>query len=87
MRTSARRSSLLSPAWISPIRPLQRYLANRRTVHALAALDDRQLADIGLTRLDVEWADTLSASSDIASELDRTVRRRVRPAPGEDVSW
>ena len=41
----------------------------------------------GLTRLDVEWADTLPASSDIASELDRTVRRRVRPASGEDVSW
>jgi uncharacterized protein YjiS (DUF1127 family) len=84
MRTAVRRSPLPVPAWINPLGPLRRFIANRRTVHALAALDDRQLADIGLSRLDVDWADTLPPTLDIAAELDRTVRRRGRPGRRED---
>jgi uncharacterized protein YjiS (DUF1127 family) len=84
MRIVARTHSLPTAGWFSPLSPIRRYIANRRTVHALAALDDRQLADIGLTRLDVAWADTLPASSDIAGELDRVMRRNGRMSRRED---
>lgn len=30
--------------------------SNRRTVHRLAALDDRYLRDIGVSRSDIHWA-------------------------------
>jgi uncharacterized protein YjiS (DUF1127 family) len=83
MRDAAR--FLPIAGWFNPLLPLKRYIANRRTVHVLATLDDRQLADIGLTRLDIEWADTLPASSDLAGELDRVVRRYGRLARREDV--
>jgi uncharacterized protein YjiS (DUF1127 family) len=76
MRPTSSVRSAAAFAWPDPLRLVRRALANRRTVKALNALDDRQLADIGLSRLDVEWASGLPLSSDPASELERHVRRR-----------
>jgi uncharacterized protein YjiS (DUF1127 family) len=81
---AARRSPLSVPAWISPLALLRRFIANRRTVHALAGLDDDRLADIGLTRLDVDWACTVPPTLEVAAELDRSVRRRGRTGRRED---
>jgi uncharacterized protein YjiS (DUF1127 family) len=59
-RPAAEASAIRSaPAW--PARVMKRLIGwiamerrNRRDIHRLAALDERQLADIGLCRLDVE---------------------------------
>ncbi|MFO1089119.1 MAG: DUF1127 domain-containing protein [Hyphomicrobiales bacterium] len=74
-----------TPSFVSPVQLLKRFFANRRTVRALGNLDDRQLADIGLSRLDVEWASLLPVASDAAAELDSLVRqtRRIRREPHE----
>lgn len=87
MRPISHTRSASALAWPDPLRFVRQIFANRRTVGALSALDDRQLADIGLSRLDVEWASGLPITADPASELERHVRRRHdlrRLREGED---
>ncbi len=48
MRPISHTRSASALAWPDPLRFVRQIFANRRTVGALSALDDRQLADIGL---------------------------------------
>ena len=52
-----------------------RSLVNRRSVARLSEFDDRMLADIGLSRQDVDWALHLPFSADPSRELEARRRR------------
>ena len=69
-----------------PFRRLVRALKNRRDAHRLAGLDDRMLADIGLTRSDLHdayaeplWHDPTDVLAQRAAERRRSRRKTVRP--------
>jgi uncharacterized protein YjiS (DUF1127 family) len=53
-----------------------RHWNDRRTVHALSELDDYLLADIGLTRPDLDWALHQPSSGLPSEELTRLARER-----------
>jgi uncharacterized protein YjiS (DUF1127 family) len=56
-----------------------RHWNDRRTVHAMSQLDDHLLADIGLTRADLDWALHQPSSGLPSEELTRlAAERRVR---------
>ena len=55
-----------------------RNLVRRHRIARLEALDDEMLADIGLTRSDLQWARHLNLSHNPLQELDRTARQRSR---------
>lgn len=50
--------------------------ANRRAIHRLAALDDRYLKDIGVSRADVHWALSHPWRVDPSAALASRVERR-----------
>ena len=50
----------------------------RETMHALCRLDDHELRDIGLTRLDLQAASALPLDADPSALLRGTVERRRR---------
>ena len=53
-----------------------RHWSDRRTVHAMSELDDHLLADIGLTRADLDWALHQPGSGLPSEELARVARER-----------
>ena len=55
----------------NPVGFVSRWLSARRMVQAIAELDDHLLADIGLTRDDVRWAQDHRFSLNAAHELER----------------
>jgi uncharacterized protein YjiS (DUF1127 family) len=56
-----------------------RHWSDRRMVHAMAQLDDHLLADIGLTRSDLDWALHQPSSGRPSEELTRlAAERRAR---------
>ncbi|MDL2402805.1 DUF1127 domain-containing protein [Rhizobium mayense] len=56
-----------------------RVIRNRREINYLSELNDYQLMDIGLTRLDVESAlNTSTFFEDPSSHLTNSARRRTR---------
>jgi uncharacterized protein YjiS (DUF1127 family) len=73
---------------------LARALKNRRAANALAGLDDRMLADIGITRSDLRdayaeplWHDPTDVLVGRAAER-RTSRRSVHPLSGDpEPAW
>jgi uncharacterized protein YjiS (DUF1127 family) len=50
--------------------------SDRRMVHAIAQLDDHLLADIGLTRSDLDWALHQPSSGRPSAELARVAAER-----------
>jgi uncharacterized protein YjiS (DUF1127 family) len=70
-----------------PFRRLVRALKNRRDAHRLASLDDRMLADIGLTRGDLQdayaeplWQDPTDVLAERVAER-RGSRRKAAACP------
>jgi uncharacterized protein YjiS (DUF1127 family) len=53
----------------------------RREVVELAGLDDFMLADIGVSRADVEWAAHLPLTTDATEALEEKITLRQRHAP------
>jgi uncharacterized protein YjiS (DUF1127 family) len=53
----------------------------RREVAHLSAFDDFMLADIGVSRADVEWASHLPLTTDATEALEEKVTLRQRHAP------
>ena len=68
---------------VARIRQVANILKNRRDAMALAGLDDRMLADIGLTRGDVRDAFSEPAWSDPTAILVSRVNERRRSRRGE----
>ena len=63
----------------SLFRRAMRHWSDRRTVTAMSALDDYLLADIGLTRSDLDWALHQHSSALPSEELTRrALERRER---------
>jgi uncharacterized protein YjiS (DUF1127 family) len=60
----------------SLVRRALQHWSERRTVHALSELDDHLLADIGLTRSDLDWALHQPSSGLPSEELTRLARER-----------
>jgi uncharacterized protein YjiS (DUF1127 family) len=59
----------------------------RRAISQLAGFDDFMLADIGLSRADVEWAAHLPLTTDATSALeDRALHQRHAPEKGAVLS-
>jgi uncharacterized protein YjiS (DUF1127 family) len=61
---------------ISFISRVMRHWNDRRTVHAISQLDDHLLADIGLTRADLDWALHQTSSRLPSEELTRRAAER-----------
>ena len=59
----------------------------RRDVAKLETFDDHMLADIGLTRGDVEWASHLPLSSNAILALEGRSRRRGDLEPARRAGW
>jgi uncharacterized protein YjiS (DUF1127 family) len=59
----------------------------RRELSRLAAFDDFMLADIGLSRADVEWASRLPLSRDATEALESRAMLRQRHAPVKRAGW
>jgi uncharacterized protein YjiS (DUF1127 family) len=59
----------------------------RREVARLAGLDDFMLADIGVSRADVEWAAQLPLTADATEALEEKVTLRQRHAPAKRAGW
>ena len=57
---------------------LLRHWQARRSVKHLASLDDYVLADIGLKRSDVEWAERVPLTRNAVLALEERVRRQRR---------
>jgi uncharacterized protein YjiS (DUF1127 family) len=60
----------------SLLRRAMHHWNDRRTVTALSELDDYLLADIGLTRSDLDWALHQTSATLPSEELGRLVRER-----------
>lgn len=73
----------------APLLALLRHLAgwpgrvaeSRRTMRLLAAMNDHELADIGLTRQDLRDASSVAPGDDPTMLLSLRVRERMRRAP------
>jgi uncharacterized protein YjiS (DUF1127 family) len=59
----------------------------RREVSELVGLDDFMLADIGVTRADVEWAAKLPLTTDATEALEEKLTLRQRHAPVRRAGW
>ncbi|MGE0006134.1 MAG: DUF1127 domain-containing protein [Parvibaculaceae bacterium] len=59
----------------------------RRSVAQLAGFDDFMLADIGLSRADVEWAAHLPLTHDATQALDEKVTMRLRHPAANRAGW
>jgi uncharacterized protein YjiS (DUF1127 family) len=59
----------------------------RREVAQLAGFDDFMLADIGVTRADVEWAAHLPLTTDATEALEEKLTLRQRHAPAKRAGW
>lgn len=59
----------------------------RREVNQLAGFDDFMLADIGISRADVEWASHLPLTTDATEALEEKVIRRHRHSPATRPGW
>ncbi len=59
----------------------------RREVSQLAGFDDFMLADIGVSRADVEWAAKLPLTTDPTEALEGRVTVRQRHAPVRRPGW
>jgi uncharacterized protein YjiS (DUF1127 family) len=60
---------------------------SRREVNQLAEFDDFMLADIGVSRADVDWAAHLPLSTDATEELERRTASRQRQAALRRPGW
>jgi uncharacterized protein YjiS (DUF1127 family) len=85
VRTSPSVFASAVAALVTGLRAIARALKNRRDAAMLAGMDDRMLADIGLTRSDLRdayaeplWRDPTDRLADRVSE-----RRRYRPRRGD----
>jgi uncharacterized protein YjiS (DUF1127 family) len=58
-----------------------------REVSQLAGLDDFMLADIGVSRGDVEWAAHLPLTTDATVALEEKLTLRQRHAPTRRAGW
>lgn len=65
-------------AVLSGLRRLHRRMKNRRAIEGLVALDRAQLADLGLTRADVEAVLALPLSADPSVRLSERLAERRR---------
>ena len=91
---AARRLAAASVSSARQLVRLARALKNRRAATALAGLDDRMLADIGLTRSDLRdayaeplWHDPTNVLVGRAAER-RTSRRSAHPLSGDpEPAW
>jgi uncharacterized protein YjiS (DUF1127 family) len=54
------------------------YWRSRSSLHQLQQLDDRMLADIGITRDDLTWAEYLPSSRNPISELARCRQGNIK---------
>ena len=77
---SQSRSRDAAGAWPWLGRLLRNWQA-RRTIQRLASCDDYMLADIGVQRLDVEWAAGLPLTVNAALALEERSFRRQRMQP------
>jgi uncharacterized protein YjiS (DUF1127 family) len=59
----------------------------RREVNQLAAFDDFMLADIGVSRADVEWATRLPITTDPTQALEHRTTLRQRHEPARRPGW
>lgn len=59
----------------------------RREVSELAGLDDFMLADIGISRADVEWAAHLPLTTDATEALEDKIMVRQRHADVKRAGW
>jgi uncharacterized protein YjiS (DUF1127 family) len=59
----------------------------RRNIARLEAFDDHMLADIGLTRGEVEWASHLPLSSNATFALEGRSHRRRDFEPARRAGW
>jgi uncharacterized protein YjiS (DUF1127 family) len=59
----------------------------RREVSQLAGFDDFMLADIGVSRADVEWATKLPLTTDATEALEARVVLRQRHPPSPRAGW
>ncbi len=85
-------AAFLAPVVLSS-KAIARAMRNRQRANVLAGLDQRMLADIGLTRSDVHdafsaplWEDptTLLSERAIERRMNRAVTRVVRSAPANE---
>jgi uncharacterized protein YjiS (DUF1127 family) len=83
VRTSPSVFASAVAALVTGLRAISRALKNRRDAAMLAGMDDRMLADIGLTRSDLRdayaeplWRDPTDRLADRVSEKRRYRRRR-----------
>lgn len=77
----------LEEVGVSPIRRLIRNWRARRAVARLETYDDYMLRDIGLARLDVEWAAGLPLTVNAALALEeRSYRRLSAPAGAQNLA-
>jgi uncharacterized protein YjiS (DUF1127 family) len=61
---------------LEPISAFFERWTNRRAIHRLSQLEDRNLHDIGITRSDVEWALSLPGHIDPSYALQERVEHR-----------
>lgn len=59
----------------------------RQEVSQLNGFDDFMLADIGVSRADVEWATKLPLTIDATEALEGRVTLRQRHAPAKRAGW
>jgi len=59
----------------------------RREVNQLAGFDDFMLADIGVSRADVEWATRLPITTDPTQALEHRTTLRQRHEPARRPGW
>ncbi|WP_119389969.1 DUF1127 domain-containing protein [Taklimakanibacter lacteus] len=59
----------------------------RREVNQLASFDDFMLADIGVSRADVDWAANLPLTTDPTEALENRVTVRQRHQPARRAGW
>lgn len=79
--------AVLAPAVVS-FKALSRALQHRRDARMLAGLDSRMLADIGITRSDVQDAFSTPLWEDPTTLLsERAIERRMHRAVTRTVRW
>ena len=74
---AGRRAALVPAPIAGTLRGLARAVANRRQIDRLRALTDRGLADIGLTRLDLDFAGRAPLGVDPTLRLACVARERA----------